>query len=117
MAKLKKITALAASALAAGAMPVLSFAQITTVQHPPSQEGFRFETILRIFATLISWIFTILLVIATLLIFYAAFLYLTAAGDTEKTKKAQQTLIYAAVGIAVALLAQGVQFLVKQLVL
>jgi len=98
------------------AFPFLTFAQVNTVQPAPRGEGFRFETILRILATLINWLFTILLVLATFFIFYAAYLYLTAAGDAEKVKNASNQLIYAAVSIGVALVAQGIRFLVTQLV-
>jgi len=49
-------------------------------------------------------------------ILYAAFIYLTAGGDPEKVKTASNQLIYAAVAIAVALVAQGIRFIVAQLV-
>jgi hypothetical protein len=74
-----------------------------------------FEGFLGIFDTIIKWLFTILLVMAVLMIIYAAFLYLTSGGDEEKTSKAHKTIIYAVVAIAVAFLAQGVSFVVAQL--
>lgn len=95
------------------ALPLLAFAQ--GVERAPGQQ-LTIERILAILGTLINWIFTLLLVVATFMIFWAAYNYLTAAGDPEKVTKANNTLIYAAVAIAVAFVAQGVRFLVEQLV-
>lgn len=92
-------------------LPLLTFA---VPADAPAQE----LTIDRVFAILkqlINWIFALLLVVSTFFIFYAAYLYLTAAGDPEKVKSANNQLIYAAVAIAVAFVAQGIQVLVKQL--
>ena len=38
---------------------------------------------------------------------WAAFTYVTAGDDTEKTTKARKILMYAAIGIVVALIADG----------
>jgi hypothetical protein len=59
--------------------------------------------------------FGILMVISIILVLYAAFLYITAAGDSEKITKAGQTITYAVVGIIVALLASGVPDIVNSL--
>ncbi|MFH1347052.1 MAG: pilin [Spirochaetota bacterium] len=60
----------------------------------------------------VKWIYTIFFIIAVLFIIFAAFTYLTAGGDPEKTTKAKNQLIYATVAIAVALLALGFQSIV-----
>jgi hypothetical protein len=41
------------------------------------------------------------------MVLYAAFTYVTARDDVEKTSRARRTLTYAAIGIAVALMAVG----------
>ena len=107
----KQITATIGIGLVA-LLPFLAFAQIQTAPTQP----LTIERVLNILNTLINWLFTILLVVATFMIFYAAYLYLTAAGSEDKVKSANNTLIYAAVAIAVAFVAQGVRFLVEQLV-
>jgi len=61
----------------------------------------------------VRWIYVIFFIIAVLFIIFAAFTYLTAGGDPEKTTKAKNQLIYAAVAIAVALLALGFQSIVS----
>ncbi len=116
---MKKFTSSLALALVTAAMPLISFAQggsgITGVQNLP--EGVKdFGGFIKIFNTLINWIFTILLILAVFFILFAAFKYLTAGGDNEKIGSAHKILVYAVVAIAVALLAQGVRFVVAQLV-
>mgnify|MGYP001566896119 CR=1 FL=1 len=60
----------------------------------------------------INWIFTFLIIIAIIFVLIAAFKYLTAAGDPEKVKAASHTLVYAAVAVAVAIVAKGVPLIV-----
>jgi len=59
-----------------------------------------------------GWIFFFLIILAVIFVLYAAFLYLTAAGDDSKIKQAGNILIYAAVAIAVALFAKGFPLLI-----
>jgi len=60
-----------------------------------------------------KWIFSIVMAIAILFIILAAWYFLTAAGNPEAIAKARQMLIYAIVGIAVALLAAGLPALIN----
>lgn len=55
---------------------------------------------------------TIFWIAAAGFIFYAAFLYLTAGGDSERVKKAHKQLLYAIIAIAVGLMAYGLPLLV-----
>ena len=71
--------------------------------------------IIDIITTLIGWLTALLIILAVVFIIWAAFIYLTAGGDTEKVGKANKMLIYAAVAIAIALLSQGIVFIVGQL--
>lgn len=64
---------------------------------------------------LTNWMFTFLLLIAVIMIIYAAFLYLTSGGG-EEVGKAHKMIVYSAVAIAVATLAQGVVTVVQKLV-
>ena len=59
-----------------------------------------------------GWIFTFLIILAVIYVLVAAFRYLTAGGDPEKVKKANHTLIYAAVAVVVAVVAKGVPLIV-----
>jgi heme/copper-type cytochrome/quinol oxidase subunit 2 len=64
-------------------------------------------TLQTLMCNIISWMIWILLAVAIIMIVMAAFEYVLAGDDTEKTTKARKTLTYAAVGIAVVLLAYG----------
>ncbi|MBI4160124.1 hypothetical protein HY504_03075 [Candidatus Wolfebacteria bacterium] len=65
------------------------------------------------FAAVVRWVYIIFFTVAVLLILFAAFTYLTAAGDEEKIKRARDQLIYAAVAIVVALLAVGFRAIIE----
>lgn len=52
-------------------------------------------------------LYSLLLIIATIFIILAAFNFITAAGDPEKVKTARNYVIYALVGVIVAVLARG----------
>jgi threonine/homoserine/homoserine lactone efflux protein len=58
-------------------------------------------------------IFTLLMIAAIAFILYAAFKYLTAMGDAAKVQEAHRALLWAAVAIAVALIATGVRSIVN----
>ena len=60
----------------------------------------------------VNWIFTFLIIIAIVFVLIAAFKYLTAAGDPEKVKGASTSLVYAAVAVAVGILAKGIPLIV-----
>lgn len=62
---------------------------------------------------IVRWVYIIFFVIAVLMILFAAFTYLTAAGNEEKVKKARDSIIYAAVAVAVALLAVGFEQIIR----
>ncbi|MBM3255921.1 MAG: hypothetical protein FJZ04_00400 [Candidatus Moranbacteria bacterium] len=54
--------------------------------------------------TIINYALIVLGVLAVAVFIYAGFLYLTAAGVQEKIDKAKNTLLYAVIGIVVAVL-------------
>jgi heme/copper-type cytochrome/quinol oxidase subunit 2 len=66
-----------------------------------------------ILRAIVRWVYIIFFVIAVLLIIFAAFTYLTAAGNEEKVKKAKDMIIYAAVAIVVALLAVSFEIIIR----
>lgn len=66
--------------------------------------------------TLVMKILDFLIVLAipltAILVIYAGFVYITSAGNEEKLKTAQKTLIWALIGFAVVLLAKGIPQLI-----
>jgi len=63
-----------------------------------------------------DWIFIILITISSLMIIWGAIMFTTSSGDPEKTGKARQLIIFAAVGIAVALFSRAVPSIVKMVI-
>ncbi len=64
---------------------------------------------------IVNWITGLFFVAAILYIFYAAWLYLSAAGDEEKIHKAKNQLLYSIIAIAVALLAGTMRYIVASI--
>lgn len=64
----------------------------------------------------VGWVFAFFFALAAFYILMAAFDYLTAGGDSKKIDSAKTKLIYAAVGIAVALIARSVTVIIENFV-
>jgi len=81
--------------------PMLAMAQKTPPPDPP-------EDIWVIVDNVTQWFFGIFMALVVLMVFYSCFMFVTAAGDTDKVTKAREALTYAAVGAVVALLSRAV---------
>ena len=68
---------------------------------------------LNIIYRITDWIFFILIALAVLFVIIAGFMFVTSGGSPEKTLAARNYLIYAAIGVAVALIARAVPAIVK----
>lgn len=108
---------IAVAVLALVLAPVaVSFAQLepAPITIPGGQDtgitdtGSLFDTI----CVILDYIFTGLIILAIIFVLIAAFKYLTAGGDPEKVKAASKTLIYAAVAVAVGIIAQAIPIIV-----
>ena len=66
-----------------------------------------------IMRNIVRWVYIIFFILAVMFIIFAAFSYLTAGGDPEQVSKAKSRIIYAAVAIAVALLAVGFEVIIR----
>jgi len=69
-----------------------------------------------ILAVVTDWIFVVLLVLAVIFIVLAGFQFITGGGDPAAISEARTKLIYAAVGIGVALLARGLPEAVRNII-
>lgn len=69
--------------------------------------------IMNVIVGILRWVYTIFFVAAVLFLLFAAYNYLGAQGDPEKTKLSHSQLIWAAVAIAVALLSVGIVTIVR----
>ncbi len=96
--------------------PVLGFAAITDYPTQAPDVGIRgLNDISQIIVGVVNWTTAIFFAVAVLFLFYAAYLYLSAAGDPEQLKKAKDQLIYAVIAIVIALLAGSVRFIVESI--
>ena len=97
--------------------PVLGFAQYNSANqlNTPNVGVQGLNDINQIIVGLVNWVTGLFFVAAVLFLFYAAYLYLSAAGYPEKLKKAKDQLIYSVIAIAVALLAGSVRFIVQSI--
>jgi len=93
-------------------LPLMAFAQ----PQVPSGTVTTYSGVVGIINTIGNWMFGLLLALAVIFLLYAAFLYLTAAGDSAKTDKAKDIIIYAIVAIVVAVLAKGIIMVAQSLV-
>lgn len=66
--------------------------------------------------TITDWLFYILTVLVVFMVIWGGFLNITAAGDPEKAAKGRKVLVYAVIGLAIALLAKIVPSVVKFIV-
>ena len=74
------------------------------------------QRLINIINRLTNWLLGLLITLAVVFIIYAAYLYLTAAGNEENVGKAKNVIIYAAIAIAVGLLSRVIVFLVRGLI-
>jgi ascorbate-specific PTS system EIIC-type component UlaA len=94
---------------------LLTFPLLVLAQDPaeiPRFSGLGFYSRLEV---LRDWIFTIFLITAVIFLVIAAFTFVTASGDPEKVIKARKFVLYALIGVAVAVAARGLVALVQMI--
>ena len=72
--------------------------------------------VVNILIIILRWTYTIFFVISAFMVILAAFTYLTAGADPEQIKSANHKIIYAAIAVAVALLAVSINAIVGSIV-
>jgi hypothetical protein len=60
-----------------------------------------------VFCPIINVMFWVLISISIIMVLYAAYLYVIAADDAAKPSQARKMILYAAIGVVIALLAKG----------
>ncbi len=71
--------------------------------------------VMNLLYTFLGWAFAFFFVIAVFMFLWAAFIYLTGAGNEEKVSEAKKRLLYGVIAIVVALLAGSIPSIVKNL--
>lgn len=85
----------------------------TEPEGPPAMTGNDLITALQ---RLVNWLFTILLIVAVIFIIISGYNFVTAQGDPEKIHKARNFVLYALVGVAVAVASVGLVALVQLII-
>lgn len=94
--------------------PILTFAQIPQSPLGPKlpqagqevgKAGFTLERLVSTITRVVNWFSWFIAVVAVAMGLYSAFLYITARGNANQVADAHKTLVYAIIGIAVAILA------------
>ncbi|RJQ13745.1 hypothetical protein C4553_02530 [Candidatus Parcubacteria bacterium] len=65
---------------------------------------------------IIDFLLFIGLPLATLVVLWAGFLYLTAGGNPEKIKTANKALLWAIVGIIILMISKGIVLLIQSII-
>jgi len=94
-------------------LPTIALAGLT--QPPQPGQGVAIDPC-AIFNLTLNFIWPIFIGIAVLIFIYAGFLFLTAAGEPGKVSTARHALIWAIVGLAVALLAYSMVVIITNFI-
>ena len=96
-------------------MGSIVFAQPTTVQTLPDNFTAPGD-IFKITNNIANWVFTVLIIASVFVVLIAAFTFVVAGGNPEAVSRARSQLIWAAVGIIIALLARAFPSFVQGIV-
>ena len=113
-----------ASLLLSSLIPTVAFAQnpfdpgsgSSTLPTLPTNTPRSFSGLIDVIVTISQWMFGILMALSIVFILYAAFLYIISQGNEDRIKMAKTILIYAVIGLVVAVLAGGINVIVQDFV-
>jgi hypothetical protein len=113
----KKLNAMWAGAVVFITSAAVAFAQTPTTNSPLTLNdplgGASFATVANNVVNFLST--TIAIPLTAIMVLVGAFQMTTSAGDPEKFSQGRKTLLYAAIGFAIAIIATGVTSIIKQL--
>ncbi len=78
--------------------PLIAFTQIEEAPDVP---------VMTVLNRIVNWVFSIFLVVAVLFIIIAAFYFVTAQGKPEQINQAKNFLLWAVIGVVVAVASRG----------
>jgi hypothetical protein len=122
---MKKVFAvfLMASVLAVLALPVVAVTGVDPTKTTADPSSGNLPTgpttgnqLLALVDVATNWIFAIFTVLTIIFVLLAAFQFVTAGGDAAKVGEARQKLIWASVGIIIALASKGLVPVIKNIV-
>ena len=81
-----------------------ALAEGITIPNPLGEGG---EDIPTLIGTIATWLLGIGTTVSTIIVLWAAFLFMTSGGSSTRVTQARQTLLYAIIGLAILILADG----------
>jgi len=75
-----------------------------------------FGSIDKLIDNIIGFIFYLAIIIAPIIIIFGGFLFITAAGSSERINTAKRVILYAVIGLAIALFAKGLISVIKDII-
>ena len=94
----------------------ISFAGAVFANSHPHIDPPREIDIIAIINRVIDWMYGLLVVVASAVILYSAFIYLTSGGNPEALKTAKSYILYTVVAIVVAFFARAIVNIVQRLI-
>jgi len=70
------------------------------------------DVVKKLLCPITDLMFAVLMIISIIMVLYAAYIYLTSSGDTTKISTATKTITYAAIAVAVALVAKNFPYII-----
>ena len=111
------------SVLAVLALPVMANHIPGHQEQPPADKSLPTTApattgaqLLTLVDTVTNWVFAVFTVLTIIFVLLAAFQFVTAGGDAVKVGEARQKLIWASVGIIIALASKGLVPVVRSIV-
>ncbi len=74
------------------------------------------QAVVDLMCRIFAWMFYSLMALSFIMILFAAFNYITGGDNAEKIGKANKIILYAAIGVTVALIAKGFPYIVATFV-
>lgn len=96
--------------LFAGMLIASSAAAQITIPNPLGSGGSDVPTLIN---TIANWLLGIGATISTIVIIWAAIVFMTSGGNKDRVTMARQTLWYAIIGLTILLLADGISILIQ----
>jgi magnesium-transporting ATPase (P-type) len=91
-------------------MTNVAIAEDIVIDNPLGSGGKDIPTLI---GTIANWLLGIGITISTIIVLWAAFLFMTSGGSEKRVTQARQTLWYAIIGLSVLLLASGVSIFIQ----
>jgi hypothetical protein len=103
-------TKIALLAILAFSLLLISISSAIDIENPIASTSDIYTLVIKI----LNFLIILAIPLTAILVIYAGLLYITSAGNAEKIKTAQKTLIWALIGFAIVLIAKSVPAIIQE---